>query len=220
MSQSTGAATEHPFAITLRNRDEVFAFAQRCIVPFHIDGRKSIHAEKWILGRYLLALADVRLLPYPLTASHAEQFKSPDYMLLEPTGMRTGLEVTEASTPEFHRELINNERGIDNRYELRPGWTGNQAEREWAALVFDAIQRKAAKLVSGDWNLADAYDLAVYDNGPAPVFNSKEAHEFLRKRLSSCERSTFRKVSIITAGSTQLLYDVEGERTILPIAPA
>jgi hypothetical protein len=218
MSQLNRATTEEPLEIRLRDRNEVFAFAQRCVVPFHIDGRKSIDTEKWILGRYLLARADAGLLRYPLTAIHAEQSKSPDYMLLEPSG-RIGLEITEASTPEFHRELINNERGIDNHYELRPGWLSNQAEREWALVAFEAIQRKAAKLARGDWNPADAYDLAVYDNGPAPVFDSKKACEFLRTHLFASQRSGFRRVSIVTAGATQLLYDVEGEGRTLPIAP-
>jgi len=206
----------NPVTITFRDRDEVFAFAQSCIVPLHIEGRKSIHTENWILGRYLLARADVGLMMYPLTAIHAEHSKSPDYTLLEPR-TRTGLEITEASTPDFHRELINNERGTDNHYELRPGWGGNQAEQEWASLVFDAIQRKAAKLAKGDWNPADAYDLVIYDNARPPVFDSTVAREFLSDFLS--RRSGFRTVSVITAGSTQLFYDVEGERRTLPITP-
>ena len=212
---------DDPFSIKFLGRDEVFAFAQSCIVPFHIDGRKSADTEKWILSRYLLALADARLLAYPLTAAHAKESESPDFMLYLLGGRRIGLEATEASAPEFHRELIMNERGIDNHYENRPGSMGDEQERLWASLVFDRVKVKTAKLAGGgNWNPADAYDLVIYDNGPAFVLDRFLARRLLRGRLADSPRSGFGTVSIITSGCTELLYDAEGEWRILPIAPA
>jgi len=98
------------FPITFRNAEDVIDFDERCIVPRHIDGRKKMDTESWILGRYLHALAAAGSLTYPLTATYAKQSESPDFMLSMPGGVQIGLEATEASTPEAHRRYIESER--------------------------------------------------------------------------------------------------------------
>ena len=147
---------ETQFSITIRSRDDVFEFARQCIVPFHIDGRKTRHTELWILSRYWLGLADAELLPYPLTARKSE---SPDFIVEHRDGKISGLEVTEASTADFHRDMVRLEK--DARSETKVdrsitdrGWVGDEPERGRASLVFDAIQRKAAKLESKTWAVA------------------------------------------------------------------
>jgi hypothetical protein len=90
------------FTVTFRNIDDVVKFDESCEVPRHIDGRQSLDTERWILGRYLRALATAGSLAYPLTATHAKQSESPDFTLSMPGGVQIGLEATEASTPEAH----------------------------------------------------------------------------------------------------------------------
>ncbi|MGO9058055.1 MAG: hypothetical protein ACLQU2_11825 [Candidatus Binataceae bacterium] len=140
-------------------------------------------------------------------------------MLHHADSSRTGVEITEGSTPEHHRKLINNEREIDNHYELEPGSMGDEQERLWALLMLEAIKRKAAKLAGGDWNPADAHDLVLYDNGPAFVLYPSQARHMLRELLSVSPGTGFRTVSIITAGASQLIHDVEGTFRVLRIAP-
>jgi hypothetical protein len=95
-----------PFPITFRNTQDVIEFDEGCTVPRHIDGRRKIDTESWILARYLRALAAAGFLTYPLTATYAKQSESPDFMLSIPGSVSIGVEVTEASTPETHRRYI------------------------------------------------------------------------------------------------------------------
>lgn len=220
MTEQTGER----FTIKFLNRSDVCDFAARTIVPRHVEGRKSIDTEKWILSRYLLALANAGLLDYPLTVIHAAGFDSPDFMLYGPDGAKTGLETTEASTSDFHRELICNELSENEwseadlrKFLATPGSMGDEQERLWSELALSAIRVKDAKLGGGNWNPADAYDLVIYDNGPATVLYPARADKFLREKLGATVRSRFRTVSIVAHGITQVLYDVEGSFRSLPI---
>lgn len=210
--------TSNRFRAEFPDRSSIYRFAKSCVVPFHIDGRTKLETEKWQLSRYLIALADAGRLKYPIIAEHAEQeSQSPDWIIHHPGGVRTGLEVTEASSPGHHIELINNERGIDNHYELRPGSVGDEQERLWVQLAMQALRTKAQKLANGrNWRPADAHDLVIYDNGPAFVMYPQRARALLRDSLVG-QRSGFRTVSIITKGGMELLYDIENEFAVLPL---
>jgi hypothetical protein len=111
MKKSRGSrrSSVEQFTITFRNAGDVIEFDARCEVPPH-DERTSLDTELWILGRHLRALAEVGSLSYPVTATHAKESESPDFILTTAGGAQIGLEVTEASTPEAHHRYMEAER--------------------------------------------------------------------------------------------------------------
>ena len=212
------------FKVTVESWEQVLQFAQTATVPYHIDGRKSLDTELWMLSRYWLGLADAGLLIYPITALKSE---SPDFIIENSDGTRTGIEVTEASTADFHRELVRNEQDArsglhldHNRYDR--GWLDDEAEREWSALVCDAIRRKSEKLKGGNWRPADAHDLVIYFNGRAPGVNRTIALTMLRELFHTKRLvTTFRTVSIVDweGQSYKVFYDVVGTCRVPPDQP-
>jgi hypothetical protein len=206
-----------PFTMRLQSRAQTFAFAQKCIVPEHIDGRKSIDTEKWTLGRYLLALADRGTLSYPLSVDHAPDSLSPDFFLRNANQECLGVEITEASTKEAHWKMIKVEHGTDDGDHLHPGTTRDEQGRLWVSLMFQALERKAAGLASGKWIAADAYEVVVYDNTLTSDVDIPRALLSLHIRLLTLQ-SGFRSISILTTRPS-LLRCVGGHWRVLPIDP-
>ena len=130
-SRGSRRSSVEPFTITFRNADEVVEFDERCEVPPH-DERTSLDTELWILGRYLRALAEASSLTYPVTATHAKESESPDFILTMSGGAQIGLEATEASTPQAHHRYMEGERspgkaifrGRDQRSVTSPSASG------------------------------------------------------------------------------------------------
>jgi hypothetical protein len=218
MKKSRGSrrSSMEQFTITFRNAGDVIEFDARCEVPPH-DERTSLDTELWILGRYLRALAEVGSLSYPVTATHAKESESPDFILTMAGGAQIGLEVTEASTPEAHHCYMEAERspgkailGGDIAVDYEP-------EREWASIVSESIRTKAGKLASGRWTPAESYDLVLYENGPTGIgVNLPKALSNLRALLNTEPHSGFRTVSIIADSSSRLIY-LEGDDRMLSI---
>ena len=69
------------------------------------------------------------------------------------------------------RELIMNERGIDNRYENRPGSMGDEQERLWASPTRQGLKQEAVGLPGG----------SAYDQGDD--YRHDGARDRLRHRL-------------------------------------
>jgi hypothetical protein len=203
-----------PFTIGFQNRGQILAFAQNCIVPEHIDGRRSIDREKWTLGRYLLARADSDSISYPLSVAHAPDDISPDFILRNANRESLGVEVTQASPPGFDQEMTRVERGIDDSLH-QPGTTINEQTGLWVSRMFGAIRRKAAGLASGRWLAADAYEVLIYDDGFAFDIDIPRALLSLHINLQTFE-SGFRAISILT-NRPNLLRCVGGRWRILPI---
>ena len=205
------------FTVSFRNMDDVVKFDEGCEVPRHIDGRQSLDTERWILGRYLRALATAGSLAYPLTATHAKQSESPDFTLSMPGGVQIGLETTEASTPEAHLRYIEAERSEGKAISGGDITVGDGLEHEWANNVCESIRTKARKLASGRWTPAESYDLVLYENGPTTVgVNLAQALSNLRSLLNAQPHSGFRTVSIIADSFSRLVY-LEGHSGTLPI---
>jgi hypothetical protein len=208
---------QQPYPISFFNAEDVIEFDERCVVPRHIDGRKKIDAESWILGRYLRALSAAGSLTYPLTATYAKQSESPDFMLTVPGGVQIGLEVTEASTPETHCRYIESERSEGKAISGGDIAIGDAPERQWAAIVCERICTKAGGLASGRWTPAESYDLVLYENGPTSVgVNLPQALVYLHTLLKAQPRSGFRTVSIIADSFSRLVY-LEGDCRTLRI---
>jgi hypothetical protein len=210
-SRGSRRPSEELFTITFQRAEDVVEFDERCQVPPH-DERESLDTERWILGRYLRALAAAGSLAYPLTATHAKQSESPDFTLSMPGGAQIGLETTEASTPEAHRLFIKSEqpKGKAVLAGSEPA-VGDAPEREWAANVCERIRKKAKGLASGRWTPADSYDLVLYENAPTSVgVDLSKALSILRAFLNAEPRSGFRTVSIIAESFTRLIY-LEGD---------
>jgi len=198
--------------IIFPGEQEVIAFDEGCTVPRH-DGRQSINTEKWILGRYLRALAAAGSLMYPFTVIPAEQSMSPDFILLMPGGRRIGLELTEASTPEAHRLFIESERSEGKAISCDDGVVGDAPAREWAANVCERVRVKAAKLASGHWTPADSHVLVIYENAPTSVpVNLPKTLSYLRLILAP--NSGFSNVSIIADSALKLISLMSNTRTL------
>ena len=195
-----------PTPIIFRNDDDVIAFDESCTVPRHIDGRQKIDSERWILGRYLRAQAAAGSLRYPFTVTRAEESASPDFMLRIPGVAQIGIEVTEASTPEAHRLFIKSEQAEGKPVSCDNGVVGDAPEREWASVVSERIQVKAAGLASGHWALADDYVLVLYENAPTSVaVDLPKALSKLHALLATLPRTGFSNVSIIAVSSSRLI---------------
>jgi hypothetical protein len=63
---------------------------------------------------------------------------------------------------------------------------------------------EAAKLAGGNWRRADAYDLVIYDNGPAFAVDIPQALAMLRAHLAQSLQTGFQTISIITTRSSLL----------------
>ena len=63
-------------------------------VPRRTEGRSKKQYERYYLGLYLLALAEHRLLRFPLKVLEGE---SSDFVLVGKSGEETGLEITRAT---------------------------------------------------------------------------------------------------------------------------
>jgi hypothetical protein len=69
-------------------------------------------------------LARVGWLSFPISAIHALPGESPDFVL-EANGKLFGVEITEASTSEFHDQLVISELEGEYLDHLAPGWPGD-----------------------------------------------------------------------------------------------
>jgi len=220
-----------PAIVEFADRDAVSEFAQEWyLVPAH-SVRHNYHRERWILSRYLLALADTGRLDFPIRLEHLGLIRagtSPDFRLTLRDGRTIGIEVTEASTSELHRQFAENEkRSIDSDQEeveeepntlSSAGWLGDSHVREWAALVFEFISRKVQQLNKDHFQPADHHDLVVYADTPAPLQELKPALAALSDLMSNAKvvGAEFRYVSIITT-TNLLLFDLCDECAELSI---
>ena len=212
--------------IALQSADDIIDFARRSFVPLHIEGRKNVHREKWQLSRYLVALR--KRFQFPVRVTLAFPGESPDFVLEFPTGT-VGLEVTEATTTEFHDQLEFSEKHGSYPGESDPekplvdlGWAGDSPETTNAALVIAAIRDKARGLATGTWRIADHQELLIYcENLPGPAVRNHDLISRVRAKLSDAlseapELRAFRRISLIAGGN--LIFEIAGECSELPIS--
>ena len=137
-----------------------------CRVPEHRKDRTNDQIERWIFAHLLSTLASNNALEYPVFVSKRER---PDYILSQ-NRVKTGFEITEAVNPQLLQAQTLPEAsqgsGIDlgqfkwgKKHSLArlrqiassptligAPWMGDQADREYVALVKDVAQKKTVTL--------------------------------------------------------------------------
>lgn len=175
-------------------------------VPRRSEGRTSRHTENWSMCRFLATAADNDLLKFPLDCWKRE--RQDYYMRIGVT--EVGVEITEAIPESYSRYLNIQERYSPSalidlglfRYGSAPipskmihsslgevrrlsvGWSGDEAEREWAQFMRDSILTKIGKLAIPGYEKFRENWLVIYDNLPRPSINLTKAVKYLRKLIN------------------------------------
>ena len=185
--------------------------------------RHQAHQEWYCAKRYLLALLAAGRLDFPFAIAKGE---SPDFVMRCGIGEPVGLEVTEATTAAFQRDLSVTERR-SGAQPMGPedGWAGDAVEQELAALILAAVRQKRSKILGVAWRHAGVTDLLLYDNSGLIAPNVSALAARLRGALAVPEpppvaietspRARMGSVSLLT-GST-LVHDLWGACEALPV---
>lgn len=180
-----------------------------------LNKRTHDQKELYNLRQYLPTLAANNHLQFPLTVEKGE---SPDFILTDGVSTKWGLEVTEATTQEFQRELTTTE-GDETTLQLlgRDGWAGNSAERETCAAILRAMRRKANKIRAGKYRPASRYDVLIYVNVRAFFYDADDTVSLLVQRISRWypQWAEIGRVEVIA--SLHLYHDVTDNLTRLPL---
>ena len=157
--------------------------------------------ETFNLRQYLTTLAANGQLDFPLTVEKGE---SPDFMLAHGGGEPRGLEVTEATTKSWQRELTEtegNEECSKATLGRGDGWVGDSAERQTCAAILRAMRRKATKVRAGKYRPASQYDVLVYVNVEAFFYDAGATIDLLTQRVArwKSQWTVLGQVHIITS---------------------
>lgn len=190
-------------------------------VPRRTEGRTHKQYERHYLGIYLLALADNKLLSYPLKIeepdSKGQGQKSPDFMLVWESGETTGLEVTRATDEELQRWMTRAEKEHPEGSAIMDsphGYAGDQLEQEWCGLVRRAIEKKVA-LFPG-YRPASRYDLLVADDTRMGAGDRRKSIAILTPWVRELKQKEPKVGKISVVASLDVLYDIGGEVRIFP----
>jgi len=182
--------------------------------------RTQDQMEFFNLRQFLTTLAADGQFEFPLTI---EKGQSPDFMLAHGGGERWGLEVTEATTKGWQRELTETERNEECSEATLvslgrgDGWVGDSAERETCAAILRAMRRKAMKIRSGKYRPASRYDVLIYVNVRAFFYDFDATFGLLVQRVArwKSQWTALGQVHVIT--SLFLFSDVTGSLKKLPL---
>jgi len=166
------------------------------------------------LGVYLLALADHRVLRYPLKIFEGD---SPDFTLVAKSKTETGLEIIRATDEDWREAITLAEREHPNGWTLVAsphGYGGDELEREFCALVRNAVQRKVPKLAK--YRPVSRYDLLVPDDTRMGAGDRRKVVAMLTPWVQELKEREprIRKISVVV--SLDVLYDIGGESLVLP----
>ena len=179
------------------------------------DKRTQDQKELYNLRQYLPTLAINGLLSFPLSVEKGE---SPDFLLTDAKAGTWGLEVTEATTKDWQRELTMTEGAESSLVGLgRDGWAGNSAERETCAAILRAMRRKARKIRAGGYRSVSRYDVLIYVNVRAFFYNADDAVNLLVQRAIrwNAQWAGLGRVEVLT--SLRLYSDITGDRNRLTL---
>ncbi len=178
--------------------------------------RTQEQKELFNVRQYLLALAANDRLGFPLILVIGDK---PDFVLSNGLSEEWGLEVTEATTNKWQRELTISE-GKEPSVQLlgRDGWAGNSAERETCAAILRAMRRKAKKIRNGHYKPISRYDVLIYVNVRAFFYSDEEVFRLLLPRIARwrSQWSGLGRVEIIAA--LHLFHDVTQKPILLPLS--
>ena len=163
----------------------------------------------------LRTVAANELLNFPLSI---EKCESPDFLVTSEGTASWGLEITEATTQAWQRELTAMEKNETHpRLLRREGWRGNSAEREACAAILRAMRRKARKIKRGKYRPALRHDILIYVNMRAFFYDVQEVIELLSKSVTRWRNQwdPLGQVHVLTA--SELLVDVTNNLRRMPL---
>ena len=140
---------------------------------------RGAEGEHWCLRRLLIALvASERLrMPANLCVSDRAAARAlPDAVLETADGEQVGIEVTQATSPTYQRDLSAADREAvrshDEQFVLDPGdgQVGDAPERQAVYEIVQAYNRKLGKLRAGDYADSQTVDLLIYLNSSVDIF--------------------------------------------------
>lgn len=217
---------DHPVTVRADSAEQLLARLE--LIDDHVPSRSrrerrhQAHKEWYCARRYLVGLAVAGYLQFPLTIRKAE---SPDFLLEWPDGRTTGLEITEATTEAFQRDLTGTERSGEAQPLAPPeGWAGDEPERALAQIVRMSIQSKARKIArSSAWRKASRHDLLLYDNSGYIGVDLVHLHSSVATEITQLADSAANphawpngpigKVSLLSGN--RLLHDIAGKAMVL-----
>ena len=199
----------------LRSPDDVRRFwAKVRDVPRRTKRRTPKQYERYYLGLYLLALADHRLLSYPLKVSERE---SPDFMLGWESSETTGLEVTRATDEEIQAAMSRAAKKHPEGWALVAsplGYAGNQIEEEFCAVLRKCVEKKAAKFPS--FSPAPRYDLLIADDTRAGAGDRHKVVAILTPWARELKQKELKLGRISVVAGLDVLYDIGGDARVFP----
>ena len=197
----------------------------RAVIPtlrLNVLDRQSEHRESYTVLFYLVHEVSALHMPVPLTVKHID---CPDFELSFEDGRNIGIEVSEATTPEYQLWLKEEAKRIFS-YEVdgprsalevpdfvNSGIVGSAIEQHEAKAIdrwVDTVAARYEKKVRAAlrYEYSSPLHLVLYSNTGEDVSDYKEAVLLLRKKIK--KKPPFEKVFILV-GETLLLRDVLGD---------
>jgi hypothetical protein len=150
--------------VLIRNREElssVFVELGATVGPRRGPNKRTKEAKEWwCLRTYISAIANHEGLDYPVAIRKAEP-PEPDFVLQDVVRGTYGIEVTEATSNDWQRELTLTENETVPSAADVDSWAGDAPEREVWDLVWAAICRKQEQ--RSTYALGQC-DLLIYEN--------------------------------------------------------
>jgi hypothetical protein len=214
-NRSASGETARHGSWQFRSQDEVGRFWLNVRkVPRRTEGRTHKQYERYYLGLYLLALADHRLLKFPLEVREGD---SPDFVFVHKSAEAVGLEVTRATDEGIQAAISHEERahpGGSAMIVSPHGYAGDELERQWCVFIRKAVEKKAAMLTG--YRPAARYDLLVSDDTRMGAGDRRKVLAMLDPWARNLKQQQPRLGKISVAASLDILYDVGGQSRIFP----
>lgn len=200
---------------TAKNHDELRLFLRPWIeIPGRNEGRTKDHREGFTIRRYLLALAEVGLLDFPVSLTAGE---TPDFILHQPKSQPAGIEITELTDPLDQREMTIAQRRELPYYEIgafggrgSSDLSGDGPQRLWCEYAQAAIDRKKVPIY-----LKNKPRLLLQSASNADQWISPEEAKNILKALATDSLEHFSEISAILGHS--LVFDAGRLCRLLPI---
>lgn len=202
-------------SIRFENRDLLLETLDRLDqqVPARHEGRTTDHREHFCITRYLSFLAGEDLLPLPVTLRKPPKGEDPpDFVLDWPDGREETFGLTDGSTREYQKRLM--ETSKDEESLVLPvdiNTPEKEASQLWAETLFSAFLAKTEKLRRGRFKIDH---LLIYDlTGLGLLVPLERGGSILQLRIREWQaRETpvhrFKRVSVLR--DSALLLDVGG----------
>ncbi len=176
------------------------------------DRRDKGQKEDYVLRRFLVALKRSNRLRFPLKIEATrDEPNQPDFTIAWPDGFTMGVEVTEATTPEWQAELTRSE----EREARGPLLTESASAPDISELIAKRIAQKGKKFDEGAYRGTDDCVLIIYENAEFGGFRDKSA-DLNRLRKASIALTGFSAVHFVAAERVWL--DILGSQELVDVS--